>query len=66
MDEILRYKNFYAKVHFSAADEVFYGKILGVDDLIFEGSSVKGLKAAFKEAVEDYLETCKEIEKTIL
>ena len=65
MNDILQYKNYLASVHFSAADEVFYGKILAINDLVsFEGSSVKELKTAFEEAVEDYLETCLEIGKT--
>ena len=64
MNDILQYKIYYASVHFSADDEVFYGKILGINDLVsFEGSSVKELKKAFKDAVEDYLETCLEIGK---
>lgn len=59
MNDILQYKNYYASVHFSAADEVFFGKILGINDLVsFEGSSVNDLKAAFEEAVDDYLNTC--------
>jgi predicted HicB family RNase H-like nuclease len=59
MTDILQYKNYYASVHFSAEDEVFYGKILAINDLIsFEGASVQELKAAFEEAAEDYLETC--------
>ena len=50
MNDILQYQNYYASVHFSADDEVFYGKILGINDLIsFEGASVKQLKASFKE-----------------
>jgi predicted HicB family RNase H-like nuclease len=65
MNDILQYKNYYAEVHYSAADELFYGKIIGINDLVsFEGSSVNELKAAFKDAVEDYLETCNEIGKT--
>jgi len=59
MSDILQYQNYYASVHFSATDEVFYGKILGINDLVsFEGMSVKELKKSFKEAVEDYLEVC--------
>jgi len=39
MNNILLYKNYYASFHFSADDEVFYGKLLGVNDLIsFEGT----------------------------
>jgi len=60
MNDIIKHKGYYATVHFSAEDEVFYGKILGINDLVtFEGSSVMELKSAFKEAIEDYIETCK-------
>jgi predicted HicB family RNase H-like nuclease len=56
MKEILQYKEYRACVHFSVNDEVFYGKIPGIDDLVsFEGASVKELKKAFQEAVEDYI-----------
>jgi len=65
MNDILHYKNYYASVHFSSVDEVFYGKILSINDLVnFEGSSVKELKTAFEEAVEDYIDTCKQIGKS--
>lgn len=64
MNDILQYKGYFASVQFSAEDEVFFGKILGINDLVsFEGTTVKELKDAFKEAIEDYLETCKELEK---
>jgi predicted HicB family RNase H-like nuclease len=65
MNDIIRYKNYYASVHFSAVDDVFYGKIVGINDLVsFEGSSVQELKTAFEEAVEDYLDTCNQIGKS--
>lgn len=64
MNDVLQYKDYLASIQFSSEDEVFYGKILGIDDLVsFEGSSVKELKKAFQEAVEDYIETCKQIGK---
>jgi predicted HicB family RNase H-like nuclease len=64
MSDILEYKGYYASVHFSAEDDVFYGKLLGIEDLVdFEGTSVKEIKKAFHEAVDDYLETCKSIGK---
>ena len=64
MNDILQYKNYYASVQFSAVDEVFYGKVLGINDLIsFEGASVKELKTSFEEAIEDYLDTCGEVGK---
>jgi predicted HicB family RNase H-like nuclease len=64
MNDILQYKDYIASIHYSSPDEVFHGKILGIDDLItFEGASVKELKKSFQEAVEDYIETCKELGK---
>ena len=64
MNDILEYKGYYATVRLSAADDVFHGRLVGINDLItFEGVSVKELKQAFTEAVEDYLETCKQLNK---
>ena len=60
MKDVLQHKGFIGSVHFSAADECFFGKIEGIDGLItFEGQDVSELKKAFKDAVEDYLELCK-------
>jgi len=59
MKDVIKYKEYLGTVHFSAEDEVFYGKIEGVEDLVsFEGSNVEELKEAFHEAVEDYIELC--------
>ncbi|MCK5102057.1 MAG: type II toxin-antitoxin system HicB family antitoxin [Cyclobacteriaceae bacterium] len=65
MKDILKYKDFIGSVHFSTDDEVFHGKLIGIDDLVtFEGSSVVELKESFKEAVEDYLELCSNVNKS--
>ena len=64
MNDILKYKDYISTIHFSTEDEVFHGKVTGINDLVtFEGRSVSELKKAFKEAIEDYLETCKELNK---
>jgi predicted HicB family RNase H-like nuclease len=66
MKDILKYKEFIGSVHFNGDDEVFYGKIEGVNDLItFEGESVKELLSSFKEAVDDYINLCKSNKKPI-
>ena len=66
MTDRIRYKDFIGSVHFSSEDEVFYGKIEGINDLVtFEATSVTKLKSAFKEAVHDYIELCKEAGKEI-
>jgi predicted HicB family RNase H-like nuclease len=63
-DNMLKYKDFYGSVEYSATDECFFGKIIGTADLVtFEGTSVGNLKKAFIEAVEDYLVLCKEVGK---
>jgi predicted HicB family RNase H-like nuclease len=47
MKDILTYKNYIAAVHFSTEDDVFYGHIEGIGDLVsFEGQSVQELKDA--------------------
>ena len=63
-DNMLKYKDFYGSVEYSAVDECFFGKIIGTADLVtFEGTSVNNLKKAFNEAVEDYLVLCKKAGK---
>jgi len=61
MKDVIIYKDYIGSVHFNADDEVFFGKIEGVEDLItFEGNSVLEVKGAFEEAVNDYIELCEE------
>lgn len=64
MSDYLTYKGYFGTVDFNSEDEVFYGKIFGISDLVnFEGSSVKELKKSFEESIDDYLATCKELNK---
>ncbi len=64
--DLITYKGFYGSVNYSAADEVFYGKIEGVTDLVtFEGKSVIALQSAFQESVDTYVNTVKDNISTI-
>jgi len=64
MSNLLKYKNYSGSVEFCAEDAVFYGKVHGINDLItFEGESVNQLQSAFKESVNDSLDTCDKIGK---
>lgn len=64
MKNVIKHKSFLGSVGFSAEDEIFFGKIEGIDDLVtFEGKSVDELKESFEEAVEDYLAICKSLGK---
>jgi predicted HicB family RNase H-like nuclease len=60
MNNTLNYKGFTAKVEFSADDEVFFGRVLGIDEIVtFHADSVEELKTSMKEMIEFYLETCR-------
>ena len=64
MKEVLKYNNFIGSAHFSPEDEVFYGKIEGINDLItYESESIKNLSTAFIEAINDYVHLCKVLKK---
>jgi len=57
----MTYKGYLGSVAFSEKDNVFFGKIEGINGLVnFEGESVQELTAAFHEAVDDYLAYCKD------
>lgn len=58
----MTYKGFTARVEYSEEDGCFVGHIAGIRDVIgFHGESVAELRAAFEEAVDDYLKTCKKL-----
>lgn len=64
MNNIMQYKGYISSVEFPEEDKVFYGKVLGIRNLIsFEGTTAKELIADFHGAVDDYLDTCKENNK---
>lgn len=61
MSDILEYKGYTTKVKYSNEDNVFFGKIEGINSLVnFEAESADEVKDAFEEAVNDYLAFCKE------
>jgi len=60
----MKHKGYSARIEYSDEDSCFVGHIAGIRDVIgFHGESVSELKAAFEEAVNDYLETCKKVGK---
>ncbi|MNE95574.1 hypothetical protein D3C80_1936770 [compost metagenome] len=66
MKNFYEHKSYFGTVEYSNEDNVYYGQILKINDLVtFEGSSVSELEDSFKEAVNDYLDTCKELDKQI-
>ena len=56
---MLEYKRCFGSVAYSAEDGVLHGRLQFIRDLVtYEGKDAKGIKAAFQEAVDDYLELC--------
>ena len=57
----MTYRGYTGSVQFSAADRVFHGRLVGIADVIaFEGTTVEELEQDFRDAVDDYLDSCAE------
>jgi predicted HicB family RNase H-like nuclease len=64
MKDYLEYKGYNAKISYSQEDDVLFGNIYGINDLVtFEGETITEIKNAFYEAVDDYLDMCSRIGK---
>ena len=64
MSKVLEYNGFIGSVDFSIEDHVLFGSLLYINDLVtYEGETIQELEEAFKEAVEEYIELCKECDK---
>ncbi len=56
---ILKYKNYITNIEYSEEDNVFYGKIDGISDLVnFENEDLDRIEQEFHDAVDDYLSFC--------
>ena len=61
MKNMMNYKGYYGSVQYSDEDRLFHGKLEFIHSLIsYEGTDAEGLRRAFEEAVEDYLDLCEE------
>lgn len=61
MNNIMTYKGYSGSVEYSDTDNVLFGQVIGVRSLIsYQGSSIAELRADFEEAVDDYLDMCKQ------
>ena len=56
---MMEQKGYYARIEYSDEDSCFFGTVAGIVDVIsFEGRDIDELKAAFADAVDDYLDMC--------
>ena len=64
MNNAMTYKGYSARIEYDDGDEIFFGRVAGIRDGVgFHADTVRGLRKAFREAVEDYIETCARIGK---
>lgn len=58
---LLRYRGYFAKPEYSAEDRIFYGRILGISNLVdFQFEEADDIENEFHKAVDDYLQYCTE------
>jgi len=61
MKNMMNYKGYYGSVQYNDEDRLFHGKLEFIRSLVsYEGTDTEGLRKAFEEAVEDYLDLCEE------
>lgn len=60
--KILKYKGYEGYVHFSIEDNLYYGRILDIKDLVdYNSETEEDIENQFRLAVDDYIEFKKEI-----
>jgi len=56
---MLTYKNYVGHLEFDDEAEIFHGEVINTRDVItFQGKTVKEIKKAFIDSIEDYLDFC--------
>lgn len=61
MSTMLEYKGYFGSLEYNDEDEVLHGRLEFIRDLVtYEGQDARCIKAAFQEAVDDYLKLCED------
>lgn len=61
MSNLLSYKGYNGTVEYSKEDNCLFGKVIGIKSLLsYEGQSVAELQEDFYNAIDEYLDDCKE------
>ncbi|PIQ43078.1 MAG: toxin-antitoxin system HicB family antitoxin [Gammaproteobacteria bacterium CG11_big_fil_rev_8_21_14_0_20_46_22] len=62
MKTLIKHKGYFGSIEFDAKDIIFYGKLEFIKALVsYESKTAQGIVKAFREAVDDYLDTCAEL-----
>lgn len=60
MGNIIEYNGYQASIEYSSEDCILFGRVLHINSLItFEASDASAIEAAFRSAIDEYLEYCK-------
>lgn len=63
--EMMQYNGYHGSVEVSLEDNILHGSIQFINDLVtYEAETPEQLRKEFEAAVDDYLETCRELGKT--
>lgn len=58
MKNAMTYKGYTARIEFDDRDNIFVGRVIGIEDIIgFHGETVAALRADFEQAIDFYLST---------
>ena len=64
MANTIEYKGYIGSIEYSSEDKCFFGKLEMIDDLVtFEATTAQELEDNFKKCVEEYVETCKQLNR---
>lgn len=62
--QFVEYRGYIGSIEYSSEDHVYHGSLLGIRDLVnYDGTSIEELYKYYQEAVDDYIELKKELEK---
>ena len=62
--QFIEYKGYVGSIEYSLDDDIYYGKLLNIQDLVaYEGNTFELLYEDYLDAVDDYIELKKEVNK---
>jgi len=64
MNTLLEHRGYYGSIEVSHEDNCLFGRLQFIRALVsYEGETVAQLTKAFRDAVDDYLDTCETLER---
>lgn len=62
MSNTIEYNGYIGTIEYSQEDKCFFGKLDMINDLVtFEANNADDLEENFKNSVDEYIETCKQL-----